>query len=67
MQLSTDLVIAGQLGIRAHYQALMEKTRKHYVAKHEIMDFLAEMIWQAQKHDTAFDPVIYFACLDKKK
>ncbi|MES2366361.1 MAG: hypothetical protein V4563_10765 [Pseudomonadota bacterium] len=41
MHLSTDLVIAGQLGIRAHYQALMEKTRKHYVAKHEIMDFLA--------------------------
>ncbi len=73
LHLSMHLAIAEQLGIdqppgiRAHYQALLEKTGDAMHAQHEIMDCLAEMIWQAQRHSTAFDPLIYFACLDKKQ
>jgi len=73
LHLSMHLAIAEQLGIdqppgiRAHYQALLEKTGDAMHAQHEIMDCLAEMIWQAQRHATAFDPLIYFACLDKKQ
>ena len=73
LHLSMHLAIAEQLsidqppGIRAHYQALLEQTGGAMHAQHEIMDCLAEMIWQAQRHGTAFDPLIYFACLDKKQ
>jgi hypothetical protein len=35
-------------------------------AQHEVMDCLAEMIWQSQRQQTAYDPVLYFACLQKK-
>ncbi|MEO6147938.1 MAG: DUF1841 family protein [Sulfuriferula sp.] len=73
LHLSMHLAIAEQLGIdqppgiRAHYQALLEKAGDPMQAQHEVMDCLAEMIWQAQRHGTAFDPLIYFACLDKKQ
>ncbi|BBP04054.1 hypothetical protein TPL01_15670 [Sulfuriferula plumbiphila] len=73
LHLSMHLAIAEQMsidqppGIRAHYQALLEKTGDAMHAQHEIMDCLAEMIWQAQRHGTAFDPLIYLACLDKKQ
>lgn len=73
LHLSMHLAIAEQLGIdqppgiRARYQALLEKTGDAMEAQHEVMDCLAEMIWQAQRHGTAFDLEIYFACLDKKQ
>ena len=73
LHLSMHLAIAEQLGIdqppgiRARYQRLLEKTGDAMDAQHEVMDCLAEMIWQAQRHGTAFDPEIYFACLDKKQ
>lgn len=73
LHLSMHLTIAEQLGIdqppgiRAHYQALLEKTGDAMEAQHEMMDCLAEMIWQAQRNGTAFDALIYFACLNKKQ
>jgi hypothetical protein len=53
-------------GIRAHYQALLAKTGDAMAAQHEVMDCLAEMIWQSQRQQTAYDPALYFACLQKK-
>ncbi|ARU32821.1 hypothetical protein CAP31_02900 [Sulfuriferula sp. AH1] len=72
LHLSMHLAIQEQLsidqpaGIRKHYQALLHKHQDAMTAQHEIMDCLAEMIWQAQRQQTAFDPAIYFACLKKK-
>jgi hypothetical protein len=35
-------------------------------AQHAVMDCLAEMIWQVQRHRTAFDSAAYLHCLDLK-
>ena len=72
LHLSMHLAIQEQLsidqppGIRHYYQSLLSKHQDMMTAQHEIMDCLAEMIWQAQRQQAAFDPAIYFACLDKK-
>lgn len=72
LHLSMHLAIQEQLsidqpaGIRGYYQALLDKHQDQMTAQHEIMDCLAEMIWQAQRQQTAFDPAIYFTCLDSK-
>ena len=72
LHLSMHLAIQEQLsidqpaGIRKHYQALLVKHQDAMIAQHEVMDCLGEMIWQAQRQQTAFDPVIYFSCLERK-
>jgi hypothetical protein len=53
-------------GVRAAHQRLTAKTGEVLEAEHLMMDCLAEMIWQAQRHHTAPDPAIYFDCLNKK-
>ena len=35
-------------------------------AQHAVMDCLAEMIWQVQRYQTAFDSAAYLRCLDAK-
>lgn len=72
LHLAMHLAISEQLsidqppGIRAHYQALLEQTGDPMTAQHAAMDCLAEMIWLAQRHQTEFDPAVYFGCLEKK-
>jgi hypothetical protein len=34
-------------------------------AQHAVMDCLGEMIWQVQRHQTAFDSAAYLRCLDR--
>ncbi len=70
LHLSMHLAIAEQLsidqpsGFRARYQGLLEKFGDAMAAQHAAMDCLAEMIWQAQRHGTAFDSSAYLRCLD---
>lgn len=72
LHLSMHLAISEQLsidqpaGVRDYYQKLCALFQDEMRAQHEMMDCLAEMIWQAQRHQTAFDPAIYFECLAKK-
>ena len=72
LHLSMHLAIREQLalnqpvGIKDYYLALLARHVTPADAQHEMMDCLAEMIWQAQRQQTEFSPVIYFACLDKK-
>jgi hypothetical protein len=72
LHLSMHLAIQEQLaidqpaGVRGFYQQLVARHQDEMQAQHEMMDCLAEMIWQAQRHQTTFDPTIYFACLTKK-
>ncbi len=72
LHLSMHLAIREQLsidqpvGVRGYYQKLLTQSQDEMQAQHEMMDCLAEMIWQAQRQKTAFDPAIYFDCLAKK-
>ena len=72
LHLSMHLAIAEQLsvdqppGIRARYQRLLQQQGDAMQAQHAVMDCLAEMIWQAQRYQTAFDSTAYLHCLDGK-
>jgi Domain of unknown function (DUF1841) len=54
-------------GVRAAHTALTKARGNVHEAEHEMMDCLAEMIWQAQRSKTAPDAAIYLACLKKKQ
>lgn len=70
LHLSMHLAITEQLsidqppGIRARYQRLLERSGNEMVAQHAVMECLAEMIWQVQRYQTAFDSAAYLRCLD---
>ena len=70
LHLSMHLAIAEQLsvdqppGIRERYQHLLKQHSDTMAAQHAIMDCLGEMIWQVQRHQTAFDSAAYLRCLD---
>ena len=72
MHLSMHLAIAEQVsidqppGIRARYQRLLQQQGDAMQAQHAVMECLAEMIWQVQRHQTAFDSAAYLRCLDGK-
>ncbi|MDP2267504.1 MAG: DUF1841 family protein [Thiobacillus sp.] len=72
LHLSMHLAIAEQLsvdqppGIRERYQRLLQQHDDAMTAQHAIMDCLGEMIWQVQRHQTAFDSTAYLRCLDRQ-
>lgn len=53
-------------GIRQRFRHLSEKTGDEHAAVHQIMECLAEMIWQAQRNQTEMDAAVYFDCLDRR-
>jgi len=53
-------------GIGARYAQVLAQVGDPHSAQHALMDCLAEMIWQAQRNQTAPNPGIYFDCLDHK-
>jgi hypothetical protein len=52
-------------GIRAAVAALAARRGSMHDARHDAMECLAEMIWQAQRNGTGFDNETYLACLEK--
>ena len=54
-------------GIRQRFQRLLLKTGDEHVATHQVMECLAEMIWQAQRNQAAPDETVYFECLDRQE
>lgn len=72
LHMSIHLAITEQLsidqpsGVKARYEALLAKTGDAHAAQHEVMDCLAEMIWQAQRNRTPPDAALYIVCLDGK-
>ncbi|HUX30406.1 MAG TPA: DUF1841 family protein [Thiobacillus sp.] len=72
LHLSIHLAISEQVsvdqppGIRDRYQRLLQQHGDAMDAQHTVMDCLAEMIWQVQRHRTAFDSTAYLYCLDLK-
>ena len=53
-------------GIRAATEALAARLGSMHDARHEVMECLAEMIWQAQRHGTALDNAAYLDCISKR-
>jgi hypothetical protein len=62
-----QLSIDQPVGIRKRFQRLLKKTGDEHVAAHQLMECLAEMIWQAQRDQTALDAAVYFECLDRQE
>jgi hypothetical protein len=69
LHLSLHLAIEEQLsidqpaGIKTRYAQLLVKLGDAHAAQHAVLECLAEMIWQAQRHNNAPDSAIYFNCL----
>ncbi|MGA7180103.1 MAG: DUF1841 family protein [Thiobacillaceae bacterium] len=72
LHLSMHLAVAEQLsidqpsGIRSRHEQLLNRLGDVMGAQHELMDCLAEMIWQAQREGGPFNPAVYLRCLDSK-
>ena len=72
LHLSMHVSIAEQLsidqppGVRMRYEKLLSHYGDAMKVQHDMMDCLAEMIWQAQRNNTAYDPSAYLQCLDAK-
>lgn len=60
-----QLSIDQPVGIRARFERLLKRSGSEHEAMHQIMECLAEMIWQAQRSQSAPDATIYFDCLDR--
>ena len=65
MHLAIDeqLSIDSPPGIRAAVEALAHRRGSMHDARHDVMDCLAEMIWNSQRHGAAFDNGAYLACI----
>ena len=72
LHMSMHLAIEEQLsidqprGIRALYERILQKTSDRHAAFHLVIDCLGEMIWHAQRYNTAPDEKIYLECLEKQ-
>lgn len=53
-------------GVRALFESLTQKLGDEHAARHAMMDGLGEMIWQAQRNNTAPDPAVYLDILRQK-
>ena len=73
LHLAMHLAIAEQVsidqpaGIRSRYESLLKLHGSAMDAQHDIMDCLAEMIWQSQRQGSEYSAAIYFDCLDAKR
>ena len=64
LTIEEQISINQPLGIRAHFERLTHKFESEHEAHHAMMECLGEMIWQAQRNNTAPDPKIYLSCLE---
>jgi len=53
-------------GIRDAVGSLARKHDSEHDARHNVMDCLAEMVWNAQRHGTGFDNAAYLDCIARK-
>ena len=73
LHLAMHLAIEEQLsidqppGIRAAIESLARRHDSLHAARHDVMDCLAEVIWNAQRHGVAFDNASYLDCLERKQ
>lgn len=61
-QVSTDR----PAGIRECYHRLIEKIGRAHEAEHEMMECLAESLWQAQREQRMPDEITYLGCVEQR-
>jgi hypothetical protein len=72
LHLQMHLAIEEQLsidqprGIREAALALARARDSEHDARHDVMECLAEMIWQAQRHGGGFDNARYLECVKQR-
>ena len=72
LHLSMHLAIEEQVsidqppGIREAVRKLATRRGSLHEAAHDVMDCLAEVIWQAQRNGAGFDNATYLECLQRK-
>lgn len=66
LAIEEQLSINQPAGVRVLFQALCDKTGSRHDAGHAMIDGLGEMIWKAQRHNTAPDPAVYLEILARK-
>jgi uncharacterized protein DUF1841 len=72
LHLQMHLAIEEQLsidqppGIRAAVEALARRLDSLHAARHAVMECLAEMVWNAQRHGAAFDNADYLDCIRRR-
>jgi hypothetical protein len=72
LHLSMHLAIDEQVsidqprGIRESVRRLAERRGSEHDALHDVLECLAEQVWQAQRNGTAFDDARYLDCLARK-
>ncbi len=72
LHMSMHIAIKEQLsidqpaGICDRFERLRKNCGSEHDAAHQVMECLAEMIWQAQRCQSAPDAAIYFDCLDRQ-
>ena len=53
-------------GIRDAVRALAQARDSEHAARHEVMECLAEVLWQAQRNDAGFDNAAYLDCIRRR-
>jgi len=72
LHMSMHLAIEEQLsidqppGIRAAVETLARKRGSMHDARHDVMECLAEVLWQAQRNAAGFDNAAYLDCVKRK-
>ena len=72
LHMSLHLALAEQLsidqppGVRARWQALLERTADPHAALHEAIECLAEMLWRSQRDGAPPDAAAYLSCLERR-
>jgi len=66
LSLREQLSINQPHGINEIYQKILNKCSDAHEAEHQMMDCIAEMIFSAQKNNTAMDHQAYIRCLEQK-
>lgn len=66
LALTEQLSINQPAGIGGHYERLTAKFGERHAAEHAVIDCLAEMIWRAQRANSAPDAAVYLECLETK-
>lgn len=62
--ISEQLSIDQPAGIKAAYASLRARLGDEHATQHTVMECLAEMIWQSQRHATPPDGAAYVRCVE---
>lgn len=61
-----QIAINQPIGIKAIYEQLKQKHNDQHIAQHDILDCLAETIWQSQRNNTPLDSTHYLGLLQQR-